>query len=454
MELRKRNRSKENISKKAEEKFFIDKIFSLLNQLKVTDYSISDLPLIIINYFSKKGFTPLTINDITKYISNKAVFPSFSKNNNLREDIISELKNNNIFEIKKKKYELNLEKCFNYLSSYQENNFLSGNINFDDKNQKIKASIVTFPLDENEVVYFSSKKNNKLKKNFNLEENNIDQNNLDNSFTFGERTQEKYPKKKKSKTIHIKEDNKEIKINKNTNNNINIGELENKALEKYIPEFTYIFDENKNLEKLTKAASDFYTVYKRINMNKKNIKKLDENIKKMNSIIDEINAKIEPFNKLSSCFNEEKNELFNVNSVIHQQLKLMQIIAESDFLSKKIYTNEKELYISFQNLFKNLLNKLQEDFNEVKNMEKIINSLIIDLKNVLNGISDEFVLKLNDNYTEFYNLIKDINNNKITPINVNMNDTLKLFNSYYNDFEKLLSKLEENVIQKKEKNSA
>ena len=186
-------------------------------------------------------------------------------------------------------------------------------------------------------------------------------------------------------------------------------------------------------------------------MNQKNIKKLDENLKKISSIINEINAKIEPFNKLSSLFNGEKNELFNINNVIRQQLKLMQIIAESDFLSKRIYINEKEIYISFLNIFKNLLNKLQEHFNEIKNMEKIINSLILDLKNVLNSISDEFVLKLNDNYSQFYNLIKDINKNKIIPINVNMNDTLKLFNFYHNDFEKIFSQLDEKVMEKKEK---
>ena len=329
-----------------------------------------------------------------------------------------------------------------------EENFLTRNS--DGKNQKIIAPIVTFPTVENDVVYLSSK-NDKLKMNFTLEDNNKDKINLEHSFTFGERSQEKFPKKKKSNTKKKKENNTEIKNNKNTNNNINIGELENKALEKYIPEFDYIFDENKNFEILPKSSSDFYTIYKKFNMNQKNIKKLDDNIKKINSIINEIKAKIEPFNKLSSLFNEEKNELFNLNSVIHQQLKLMQIISESDFLSKRIYINEKEIYISFQNIFKNLLKKLQEDFNEIKNMEKIINSLILDLKNVLNSISDEFVLKLNDNYSQFYNLIKDINKNKIIPINVNMNDTLKLFNFYHNDFEKIFSQLDEKVMEKKEK---
>ena len=86
--------------------------------------------------------------------------------------------------------------------------------------------------------------------------------------------------------------------------------------------------------------------------------------------MNDLNVKIEPFNKLSSSFNEEKNELFNANSVIKQQLKILEILVENDFFPKEIYDKERSIYIAYQNIFKKVFAKLQEDYSEIKKMEQ------------------------------------------------------------------------------------
>ena len=422
MELRerKKNKSKEINTKKKDDKYYINQIKNLLNQIKKNNYLDSDISFIIIKYFSEKNFRPLTQNEIIKYISNPILFPSLTKDNNLRDEIISALKNNVMFELGKKKvrYELNLEKCVNYLSFYQDKNKIT---NSDSIENNITPSIINFPENENNIVYFASIEHNQLNMSF-----IIDEDNLDNSFTFGERSQIKTSTKKK----------------------VNIVDLENKALQKYIPEFEFVFDENKYFKNIGEVATEFLTTYKKINSNESNINKLEEKIKKINSIMDELNIKIDPFNKTSSLFNEEKNELFNTNSIIHQQLKLLQILVDNDFLSKELYENEKGIYMAYQEEFKNLLSKLQVDFKEIKNMEQIINNSISDLKKLLNEISNEFVLQTNENYTKFYNLIKDIDKSSSIPINVNINETVKLFNSYISDFGNIFDKIEEKAKQK------
>ena len=401
MELRKTNKTSDDISKKKKDKYYMDQIIALLNQIKIVDYSDSDIPLVIIKYFSLKNFRPLTHNEIIKYISNPSLFPNFTKKVNLRNDVILALNNNNIFISSKKKikYELNIKKCFNYLSIYQEKN---RNTNSD--SNVIYSPVMTFPDSENNIVYFSSE-NNQLNMSFVLDEDNNENSEIsDNSFTFGEQSQIKLNNKKnksKNNNINLKEEN-DINTFNNNNININTEELENKALEKSIPVFEFIFDENKHFNNIIKYSSEFFNIYKKLNENEANIIKLDEYNKKLNSIINDLNIKIEPFNKLSSSFNEEKNELFNANSVIKQQLKILEILVENDFFPKEIYENERNIYISYQNIFKNLFGKLKEDYNEIKKMEQKINNIIVNLKNLLNKISDEFVLELNEKYGKFY----------------------------------------------------
>jgi len=423
MEIRERrkNKTKDSIPKKDGDIYYTNQINILLKQIKINNYLSSDIPFFIIKYFSEKNFRALTQNEIIKYISNPLLFPLFAKRNHLHEEIISALRNNVIFELNKKKikYELNLKKCVNYLSLYQDKN---KNTNSDSIENNISPDIITFPDNENNVVYFGSSGENHLNMSFIFDEDNID-----NSFTFGENSQ----------------------IITNTKKNINMEELENKALQKYIPDFEFVFDENKYFKSLGIVATEFLTAYKRVNSNEKNIKKLDESIQKINCIMDELNIKIDPFNKISSLFNEEKNELFNTNSVIHQQLKLLQIFVENDFLPIELYETEKGLYMGYQEEFKKLLNKLQVDFKEIKNMEQNINNNIFNLKKLLNEISKEFVLNINDNYRKFYNLIKDIDKSSSIPINVNINETVKLFYSYLDDFGNIFTKIEEKMNEKK-----
>ena len=90
-----------------------------------------------------------------------------------------------------------------------------------------------------------------------------------------------------------------------------------------------------------------------------------------------------------------------------------------------------------------MLSKLQEDFKEIKILEKNINDGILNLKTLLNEISTEFSIKSsNENFRQFNNLIENIGNINSIPINVNINDALKLFLSYSSDFSETFSKIE------------
>ena len=430
MKLRKRTPSRDTII--LGKNVYTTKINILLKNIKIKEYSISDISLIIIKFFSEKNYRSLSQTEIIKYISNSLLFPSLSKISNLKEEILSVLRNDCIFEQgkKKTKYALNLEKCINYLTTYQNNNRYTNS----DSKVISQPSIMNFPENENSIVYFGFD-NNQLNMSFVLDDEK-----MDNTFTFGEQTIIKSSANKETPNmINMKLDN-EIKYNIN---DLSADELENKAQEKYIPKFEFIFDERKNFTGLLKVANEFFNIYKRINSNEININKLNESIKKLNSVMNELNINKEPFNKLSALFNEEKNELFNANSVIKQQLELLRILSENNFFSKDFYDNEKDILITFQDKFKKLLKKLQEDFDEIKKMEQKINDIILNLKNILNEISDEFVLKSNDNYSKFYNLIKSIAKNKNISINVNMDETVKLFYSYITQFEKAYEKIEE-----------
>ena len=444
MELRERKKNKyndnvninTNTPKKEGDNFFINQLNNLLSQIQINKVVKSDIPFFIIQYFSKNNYRPISQSEIIKHISNPKSFPSLTKCANLRDEILSALRNNVIFEKKKLKYELNFEKCVNYLSTYLEKN---KNTNSDSIESNISPKIINFPENENDVVYFASSDENQLNMSFILnEENNKDNmdnlDNMDNSFTFGEQSQ----------------------IKTNSRNEINMEDLENKALQKYIPEFEFVFDENKNFQNLGRIANEFLSLYKRINNNENNniinINILEDSIKKINSIMDELNIKIIPFNKKSSLFNEEKNELFNTNSVIHQQLKLMEIITDNDFLPKELYESERGIYIAYREEFKTLLNQLQSHFKEIKTMEQNINGNISDLKNLLNEISKEYSLQKNDNYCKFNNIIKDINKSSSIPINVNINETVKLFNSYITNFGNTFNKIEEKAKKKNASN--
>lgn len=436
MELRARkNKSKENLSLKKVEKDSNEQIKLLLNQIKKNININSDITLSIVQAIVDKDFISLSQNEIIKCLS-----PSFPKNSNLRREVISSLKNNIFTQLKKNsKYELNTEECAFYLKTYKdkdkEDSSISNNSNEKASlNQPIISPVINFPEIENKTVYFTPDEN---QQNTNL---TMEEENFDSSFTFGEQSLIKVSGNKNSP--YIKDENELKNISNDTE------ELENKALEKYIPEFDFVFDENKYFKNLAEESEQFLNVYKSSNNNEINVNKLSEDIKKLNLLIEKFNVKTNPFNKLSSLFNEEKNELFNSKSVIQQQLNLMQILVDNDFLPEELYTTEKEILLIYQEDFKKLFNKLQEHYKDIKNMEQDINILIVNLKNFLNEIAEYFVLKLNDKYSDYYNLILNINKSKSIKINVNINETVKLFHFYISENEKLFSKIDEQAKSK------
>ena len=437
MELRKRNKSKDTIfQKKKTWKFYKEQINHLLDTIKIEEYKKADIPFIIMLFFSNRSFKSTPQTDIIKYISNPNLFPSLTNLINLKDDIIYALKTNNMFEINKKKVIIHLEKCLNYLTSYYEKSMKT---NSSDSNQIIQANVLDFPAVENEVEYVAS--DNHLNMSF-----VIDEENFDNSFTFGEQSQKKLNKKHKFNCNNSKGENIKAK-----NNNGNPEELVNNVVEKFIPNFEIVFDENKYLQNIMKVASEFFINYKKEINNEKNVNNLEARIKKLNTLFIELNGKIEPFNKLSSGFNEEKNELFTLNSVIIGQLKLMQIICENDIFPMELYNSEKEIYSLYEGVFRKLLNKIQEDFNEARKIEININNIISKLKNELKSISDEFNLELNDKDGKFFNLIKDIIQSKSLSVNLNLKEVLQLFYSYLIDFGKTFNKVEESSKKKKSK---
>ena len=95
MELREWKKSKcsDNVPKKEGDNYFKNQINILLSQIKINKILKSDIPFVVIQYFSNNTFRPITQNEIIKYISNPKLFPSLTKGANLREEIISALRN-------------------------------------------------------------------------------------------------------------------------------------------------------------------------------------------------------------------------------------------------------------------------------------------------------------------------------------------------------------------------
>ena len=224
-------------------------------------------------------------NEIIKCLS-----PSFPKNSNLRREVISSLKNNIFTQLKKNsKYELNTEECAFYLKTYKdkdkEDSSISNNSNEKASlNQPIISPVINFPEIENKTVYFTPDEN---QQNTNL---TMEEENFDSSFTFGEQSLIKVSGNKNSP--YIKDENELKNISNDTE------ELENKALEKYIPEFDFVFDENKYFKNLAEESEQFLNVYKSSNNNEINVNKLSEDIKKLNLLIEKFNVKTNPFDKI------------------------------------------------------------------------------------------------------------------------------------------------------------
>ena len=429
-------------------------------KIKKNKKSNSDITLAIAECFLDSNFSSLTKDDIIEYLSQQNKLSSVSKNKNFSKNVQSSLKKNKIFKQKKSAiYELNLKECITYLKSYN-NKDETDNLNSNDSSNENKNPVIS-PL-----INFSENEN---MKSFEDDRQNIiiEANNIDNSFTFGEQSQ-------------ILISNKNIPYNSENNENEVEGniidtDLEAKVIEEYIPEFEYEFDSDKNFENLIQKFSQFFNIYKEQNKNQNNIINLDntyyilnlnyletnqtlfvyyiklsKDIKNLNELIEELNIKINQFNNLSSLYNGEKNELFNYNSVIHQQLNLMQLLVDNSFMPKELYNGEKEVLFTYNKHFKDLMKKLKEHYQNVQNIKPDINKDITKLKIFLNEIADYYELKLNNNYADYYNIIININNGKSSEFNININETERLFNSYIKENEVIFSRIESLSNQKNE----
>jgi len=433
----KSKKSKESKQSKKDNKKISEhsEIRSLLMKIKKNKKSNSDITLAIAECFLDSNFSSLTKDDIIEYLSQQNKLSSVSKNKNFSKNVQSSLKKNKIFKQKKSAiYELNLKECITYLKSYN-NKDETDNLNSNDSSNENKNPVIS-PL-----INFSENEN---MKSFEDDRQNIiiEANNIDNSFTFGEQSQ-------------ILISNKNIPYNSENNENEVEGniidtDLEAKVIEEYIPEFEYEFDSDKNFENLIQKFSQFFNIYKEQNKNQNNINKLSEDIKNLNELIEELNIKINQFNNLSSLYNGEKNELFNYNSVIHQQLNLMQLLVDNSFMPKELYNGEKEVLFTYNKHFKDLMKKLKEHYQNVQNIKPDINKDITKLKTFLNEIADYYELKLNNNYADYYNIIININNGKSSEFNININETERLFNSYIKENEVIFSRIESLSNQKNE----
>ena len=110
--------------------------------MKVEKYPKEDIAFIIIFFLSKNNFKKLTQANIIKYITNPKSVPSLTVLINLKVDIKNELKNTELFEIKKNKVKLLYNKCLNYLASNQEINSVTKSADSIKTNQ---ANALDFP---------------------------------------------------------------------------------------------------------------------------------------------------------------------------------------------------------------------------------------------------------------------------------------------------------------------
>ena len=423
MKQRKRNKSMDKFQRGKDQKYYKDKINLLLNNIKVEKCMKEDIALFIILFFSKKNFKEFNPEYIVKCISNPQLFPSLPGLINLKVDIKNELKNTELFEVKKNKVKLLYEKCLNYLrSNYQKNTVTKSS----DSTKTNHANGLDFPLFESGLEYPSSESEINMRLV-------IGNNNINNSFDKGERNKIKMSKERKLNLNSLTGEN-----SKDVNNAVDIEELTDKIISS---QYEITFDENKNFQNIMKVASEFFIHYKKADNDGSTTQSLDERIKKSNKLFIKLNAEIEPFNKLSACLNELKSELLNINNIIKRQMMLIKFMHKNiDTFSMDIYEGEKEMFFSYQNVRQKMFNEFQNYYAEIKNRENIINSGAFILKNELNSIADE--LKLTEKDGKFFNLIKAINNTGSLPINVNMGGILKLLNSCAVEYDKFFTQIE------------
>ena len=460
MEFREKTRtckSRDNLIKERDEKDKKEKIRDLIDKIKKNNELFeSDISNLIINCFIEKNYSSLHINDINTSLSKSKKYEGSPIKFNLRNDIINSLKNNIIFhQIKKKnKFELNLEKTYNYLTSFLDSSVSNSNINGSNSISRIsKKSIVENSIENgfvqtSPVFNFPEEQNSTV--NFNQDDNQQQQkysysNDEDNCFTFGEQSQIKANK------IINKQDDEEIvieyneddlkKFNRNNFTEEEFIELEKRANEKYIDNFEVLFDKNKYLSNLPQNLKDLFKLYKKNNENKTDFSNLDNKLNQIYSFIKDLELNgINPFNKLSTSFNEKKAEFINTYKVIkilYDSWKLMgSIDLTKDKNYKQIQRNEKETMKQLIDELKKVFQNIQKDYEETKSYEKKITDIISKIKLSLREICDEFLETQKELYQDFYYIVNNIVNYQIALIKVNINDTVKCFYCYIDEIEK------------------
>ena len=444
MDTREKTRNAKSSDCVMKQKSDKDKIKDLMLKIKTKKLFESDFSVSIIDCFIQENFRPLSINDIIRILESGKL-KNANKKFNLRNDVMNSLKDNIVFRPgrKKNKYELNLDKTVNYLSSFFDT---SVNSNTNSKRSKksnstlekdyIRTSpIFNFPENQNSTAYLISEEN--LQK---FSNSNID----DTSFTFGEQSLKKMNKNNKQdeeETIMDFTDD-EKKINKNKITNEEFQQLEIKTKEKYIDKFEDIFDKGKYLVNLKENVDEFFKLYKKNNKNKADFPELEKKINNIYSLISELQVKKKSFNGLSSLFNEGKRDLLSMCLTIEPQYNLIKFLLKYNFIPEKIISIEKEIFKDCYTRFQKMFNKLPKNYEETKLTEKKIKEIINKIKLGLNGICDEFLEKKKEMYKDFYEKVTNISNNEITHIKVNINESIKYFNCFSNEFDKYFSEIE------------
>ena len=345
---------------------------------------------------------------------------------------------NEIFRKNGYKFELVLEKTVNYLISFLDSRSPSSNSNLSrgsdlvgEKHNVRVCSVFNFPENQNETIYLNSDENQQKSSCSNVD---------DTSFTFGEQSQIKINKvKKEEEEMIIKLTEEEIKkINKKDISNEEFKELENKVRESFIQEYELIFDRNNYFAVLEQSVKNFFKSFEK---NDFNLKELRNNIY---SLIEEYNLKIKKFTEVSSLFNEQKKYLLLSKDVIHDQFKFIKIILNVPFISGKLISSEKEIFKTYIENFKKLFDNFQQSYESSKSDEKEINKKIVNIKKILGEICDNIPEEEKEKYSEFIEIVENIKISESIPVKVNINENIKFFYYYINEFKDYFSEIESN----------
>ena len=436
-EKNKTSKTKELSAKEKEELNKKERIKTLVKGMKNNEYFDNDNANSIINCFIQQNFRPLSINEIVSIISDIKQFETDSQKVNVRHIVMNSLKNE-IFRKNGYKFELVLEKTVNYLISFLDSRSPSSNSNLSrgsdlvgEKHNVRVCSVFNFPENQNETIYLNSDENQQKSSCSNVD---------DTSFTFGEQSQIKINKvKKEEEEMIIKLTEEEIKkINKKDISNEEFKELENKVNESYIREYELIFDRNNYFAVLEQSVKNFFKSFEK---NDFNLKELRNNIY---SLIEEYNLKIKKFTEDSSLFNEQKKYLLLSKDVIHDQFKFIKIILNVPFISGKLISSEKDIFKTYIDNFKKLFDNFQQSYENSKLDEKEINKKIVNIKKILGEICDNIPEGEKEKYNEFIEIVENIKISESIPVKVKINENIKFFYYYINEFKDYFSEIESN----------